>query len=318
MLAALALMPLAWLIGEATEHVAEHTGPGIGGFFNASFGNAPELIIALLAVYNGLPDVVRGSIIGSVVSNLLLVLGLTMFFGVAGEVDRRSLLPPARDRRRRRRSRSSSPSVPGWDGDPDRHSLYLVTLPVAVVLLALYIGITIYNLRRHRAEHVTAEPAARRWSMRQGARRARRSRPSRPRSSPRSLVGSLEEFGDTVGLSEFFVAIVIVAIVGNAAEHGGAIVVARRGKIKLATEIAVSSAAQVAVFVAPAAALLSALVGTGLPLTFRPVELVTMARRDARRRRCSCSTAARSAGRASRSSASTSLAVAAYWIAGDR
>jgi Ca2+:H+ antiporter len=91
------------------------------------------------------------------------------------------------------------------------------------------------------------------------------------------LVGSLEEFGHTVGLSDFFVAIVIVAIVGNAAEHGGAIVVARRGKIKLATEIAVSSAAQVAVFVAPAAALLSALVATGLPLTFRPVELVTMA-----------------------------------------
>src|SRR5262245_65968929 len=84
-------MPLAWLIGEATEHVAEHTGPGIGGFFNASFGNAPELIIALLAVYNGLPDVVRGSIIGSVVSNLMLELGLTMIDGGRGALDRRSL-----------------------------------------------------------------------------------------------------------------------------------------------------------------------------------------------------------------------------------
>ena len=91
------------------------------------------------------------------------------------------------------------------------------------------------------------------------------------------LVGALEEFGHQVGLSEFFLAVVVVAIVGNAAEHGGAIVVARRGKIKLATEIAVSSAAQVAVFVAPAAALLSVLVGTGLPLAFRPVEIVTMA-----------------------------------------
>ena len=98
------------------------------------------------------------------------------------------------------------------------------------------------------------------------------------------LVGSLEAFGESAGLSDFFVAIVIVAIVGNAAEHGGAIVVARRGKIKLATEIAVSSAAQVAVFVAPAAALLSAIVGTGLPLAFRPVELATMAARDALRR----------------------------------
>src|SRR5207253_5000750 len=73
---ALALVPLAWLIGEATEQAAEHTGPGIGGFLNASFGNAPELIIALFAVADGLPDVVRGSITGSIVSNLLLVLGL--------------------------------------------------------------------------------------------------------------------------------------------------------------------------------------------------------------------------------------------------
>src|SRR5512143_2879913 len=73
-LAALALVPLAWLIGEATEHAAEYTGPGIGGFLNATFGNAPELIIALIAVHNGRPEVVRGSLTGSVVSNLLLVL----------------------------------------------------------------------------------------------------------------------------------------------------------------------------------------------------------------------------------------------------
>src|SRR5438874_3529043 len=89
---AIALVPLAWLIGEATEQAAEHTGPGVGGFLNASLGNAPELIIALFAIGNGLPDVVRGSITGSVVSNLLLVLGLTMIAG-SGELDRRSLLP---------------------------------------------------------------------------------------------------------------------------------------------------------------------------------------------------------------------------------
>src|SRR5438270_5577486 len=77
-LSALALVPLAWLIGEATEHAAEHTGPGIGGFLNASFGNAPELIISLLAIGSTLPNVVRGSLAGSVVSNLLLVLGLSL------------------------------------------------------------------------------------------------------------------------------------------------------------------------------------------------------------------------------------------------
>src|SRR4051794_26899297 len=84
-------MPLAWLIGEATEHAAEHTGPGVGGFLNASFGNAPELIIALFAVAGGLPAVVRGSLTGSVVSNILLVLGAAMIAGGDGKVDARSL-----------------------------------------------------------------------------------------------------------------------------------------------------------------------------------------------------------------------------------
>ena len=86
------LIPLAWLIGEATEHAAEHTGPGIGGFLNASFGNAPELIIALFAVSDGLPEVVRGSLTGSVISNLLLVLGFSLIVGGRGELDRRSRL----------------------------------------------------------------------------------------------------------------------------------------------------------------------------------------------------------------------------------
>ena len=84
-LAAIALVPLAWLIGEATEHAAEHTGPGIGGFLNATFGNAPELIIALIAVHEGLTEVVRGSLTGSVIGNLLLVLGFSLAFGGRGD-----------------------------------------------------------------------------------------------------------------------------------------------------------------------------------------------------------------------------------------
>ena len=90
-LSAAALIPLAWLIGESTEHAAEHTGAGIGGFLNASFGNAPELIIALFAVADGLPQVVRGSLAGSVVSNLLLVFGLTVVVGPEKTIDLRSL-----------------------------------------------------------------------------------------------------------------------------------------------------------------------------------------------------------------------------------
>jgi Ca2+:H+ antiporter len=89
-LSALALIPLAWLIGEATEHAAHHTGPGIGGFLNATFGNAPELIIALIAVNSGLTEVVRGSLTGSVIGNLLLVLGFSLVFGGNGRLDRES------------------------------------------------------------------------------------------------------------------------------------------------------------------------------------------------------------------------------------
>src|SRR6185312_17026684 len=85
---AASLIPLAWLIGEATEHAGEHTGPGIGGFLNATFGNAPELIIALIAVHEGLTEVVRGSLTGSVIGNLLLVLGFSLIAGGVGRTDR--------------------------------------------------------------------------------------------------------------------------------------------------------------------------------------------------------------------------------------
>src|SRR3954467_5066365 len=91
-LAAAALIPLAWLIGEATEHAAEHTGPGIGGFLNATFGNAPELIIPMFAIHGGLFGVVRGSLAGSVVSNLLLRLGFSLLVGPAAEIHRQSTL----------------------------------------------------------------------------------------------------------------------------------------------------------------------------------------------------------------------------------
>jgi Ca2+:H+ antiporter len=270
--AAVALVPLAWLVGEATEHAAEHTGSGIGGFLNASFGNAPELIIALVAIHGGLPDIVRGSIAGSVVSNLLLVLGLTMVAG-RGAVDRRSLtlqlglLLAAV-------VAFLGPSLAGRHGDPDRTPLFVVALPIAAVALALYVVVSVRNLRRHRRAYTA--PASGGWSLRRAVATLALATVATALVSE-ALVGSLTSFGDALGLSDFFVAAVIVAIVGNAAEHGGAVVVARRGKTALASEIAVASAAQVAVCVAPAVVLLSWLVGRGLPLSFRPIELGSIA-----------------------------------------
>ncbi|HEY1514092.1 MAG TPA: calcium/proton exchanger [Gaiellaceae bacterium] len=274
-LAAVALVPLAWLIGEATEHAAEHTGPGVGGFLNASFGNAPELIIALFAVADALPGVVRGSLTGSVVSNILLVLGAAMIVGGDGDVDARSL---------RWQlfavfgavALLAIPSAFAWGGGShERHSLFILSIPISTVLLFSYLAITWQNLRIHRsAERV--EPAESAWSLRRSLVVLALATAATAIVSE-ILVHSLDHFGKAVGLNEFFIAVVIVAIVGNAAEHGGAVVIARRGNTTLATEIAITSSMQVAVFVAPAVCLLSWIVGRGLPLSFRVVEIVTMA-----------------------------------------
>jgi Ca2+:H+ antiporter len=274
--AALALVPLAWLIGEATEHAGEHTGPGIGGFLNATFGNAPELIIALIAVNSGLPNVVRGSLTGSVVSNILLVLGVALFFGREGRIDRRSLLLQL-GLVVLATAAFLIPSVPGWHGNPERHSLAVATIPVAAVLLLVYLALIADNLRRHRRLHTSSgdEPSGAGWSL-TTALLALSVATLATALVSEILVHALDHFATAVNLSEFFISAVIVAIVGNAAEHGGAIVIARRGKIPLATEIAISSSAQVAMLVAPVVALLSFAVRPPLPLAFRPLELIAM------------------------------------------
>ena len=273
LLSALSLVPLAWLIGESTEHAAEYTGARIGGLLNASFGNAPELIIALIAVNDALPNVVRGSMAGSIVSNILLVLGAAFLFGKEdnAQLDLRSLAAQL--------GLVAVavvlllvPSIPGWHGDPERHSLQLLSIAPAVVLLALYLVTTTIGLRQ------TARPAEQPtggWSLRASL-AALTVATILTALISELLVHSLEAFAHAAHLSEFFIAVVIVAIVGNAAEHGGAVVIARRGKMKLATEIAISSSAQVGLFVVPVVMLSSFAFSHPLTLAFRPVELAAM------------------------------------------
>jgi Ca2+:H+ antiporter len=274
-LAAVALIPLAWLIGEATEHVGEHTGPAVGGFLNASFGNAPELIIAIVAINDGLPEVVRGSLAGSVISNLLLVLGVAM---IAGGNDRERL-----DRRSlffQLALVSAAvlafliPSVPGFHGNPERHSLAVATIPVGVLLLVLYVVLTTEYLRRQSAAFMD-EAAEGSWPLRNSLAALAVATVATAFVSE-TLVHTLKAFAESTGLHTFFISTVIVAIVGNAAEHGGAVVIALRGKMRLATEIAVSSSAQVALFVVPVIALASFAIKPALPLAFRPIEIVGM------------------------------------------
>ena len=274
-LAAAALLPLAWLIGEATEQAANHTGPGVGGLLNASFGNAPELIIALVAVSEGLTEVVRASLTGSIVGNLLLVLGFTLLVGRPGTLDRTSAFA----------SLGTVavavlllvvPAAAASGGDPDRNSLAVLSVPVAVALLAVRFLVNGWSLRRHRRIQAAADPApVDGWSLRLAVGVLAAATLVTAFVSE-TLVGSIDAFADAAHLSGFFVAAVIVAIVGNATEHGSAILLAARGQLRLAAEIALASSAQVAGLLIPAVALLSWAIDP-LALSFRAVELAGIA-----------------------------------------
>ena len=274
-LAGLALIPLSWVIGEATDRLANHTGPGIGGFLNATFGNAPELIIALIAVSSGLTEIVRASLVGSVAGNLLLVLGLTLLLGRQGPIDRRSaylslglvgfaavLLLAA--------------ATPGFHGDENRRSLAELSVVISVVLLAVCAVVTRYALRRHRQIGLAAEPGSGDGWPLAAALAVLGVATALTALVSETLVSTLQEFAAAAHLPEFFVALIIVAIVGNATEHGSAIMLARRGRIKLATEIPLASGAQIAGLVMPLIALLS-WGWQPLTLSFRPFELIALA-----------------------------------------
>ena len=273
-LAGAALIPLSWLIGEATDNLAHHTGPGIGGFLNATFGNAPELIIAIIAVSGGLTAIVRASLVGSIASNLLLVLGFTLLVGQRGSIDRRSayislgLVGFTT-------VVALAAAAPGLHGDPDRRSLAKLSVPVAILLLAVSVTATRYMLRRQWQLFRSAEPEGTGWSL-PAALVVLGVATIATAFVSETLIGALQAFAYTAHLSEFFVAFVIVAIIGNATEHGSAVLLARRGRVTLATEIPLASSAQIAGLVIPLIALLS-WGFTPLALSFRPIELTAMA-----------------------------------------
>ena len=273
-LAGAALIPLSWLIGEATDNLAHHTGPGIGGFLNATFGNAPELIIAIIAVSEGLTEIVRASLVGSIVGNLLLVLGFTLVFGRPGAIDRTSayislglvgfttlLVLVA--------------AAPSFHGDPDRRSLAAFSLPLAVLLLIVRVAVNRYALRRQRQLFTPADGDPAGWPL-PNAVAVLGVATVVTAFVTETLVGTLRAFADAAHLSEFFVAVVIVAIVGNATEHGSAVLLARRGRVKLAVEIPLASSAQIAGLLIPLVVLIS-WAFEPLALSFRPIEVVAMA-----------------------------------------
>jgi Ca2+:H+ antiporter len=290
--AALGVIPTAAVMGEATEHLAAQTGPGIGGFLNVTFGNAPELIIAFFALKEGLQEVVKASIIGSIIGNILLVLGAAMLVGgwkrekqtfnatAANAQSGMLLLALAALLLPAVFQLVNGGGLPGvgeervdFGSDLER-----LSLGVALVLMVSYAAGLYFSLKTHRKtfnpfEGEEAEQHEGGWSM-------KRSLISLAVAAvlvglmSEVLVGSITEASAEIGLSEFFVGVFVVAIVGNAAEHWVAVLVAAKDKMDLAVSIAVGSSAQIALFVAPLLVLLSFFIGPNpLALVFNGYEL---------------------------------------------
>jgi Ca2+:H+ antiporter len=266
--AALGIIPTAALMGLATEELATRSGPGIGGLLNVTFGNAPELIIALFALGEGLQEVVKASIIGSILGNILLVLGAAMLVGGIGR-DRQYFSATAANVQSLMLFLAAAamvmpaifelvegtglPSVNAERVDYGSTVEHL-SFAVAVVLAATYVAGLLFSLRTHR--DIFNPPEDRRedttfgWSARRSVAMLAIAGVAVGVMSE-VLVGSISEASQSVGLSEFFIGVIVIAIVGNAAEHWVAVLVAHKNRMNLAVNIAIGSSAQVALFVAP-------------------------------------------------------------------
>jgi Ca2+:H+ antiporter len=289
---ALGVIPTAALMGRATEELAARSGPGIGGLLNVTFGNAPELIIALFALGEGLHEVVKASLVGSILGNILLVMGAAMLVGGLRRERQRFDATAAQAQSLMLLLASVAlimpaifelvigGSLPSPTERNDRFpsDLELMSALVAIVLLGSYAAGLFFSLKTHRDlfnpshgedDHVGEQV----WSVRKSVTALALAGVAVGVMSE-ILVGSIEEASEGIGISPFFVAIIVVAIVGNAAEHWVAVYFAWKDKMDLSINIAIGSSAQIALFVAPALVLLSFVIGPfPMPLVFNGLEL---------------------------------------------
>jgi len=283
---ALAIVPLAGWMGRATEHLAEKLGQGVGGLLNATFGNAAELIIALMALRKGLFDVVKASITGSIIGNILLVLGLSVVVGgvkyprqvfnktaaMLGStmlaLSAVALLMPA----------VFHLLVSNRTREQD------LSLEIAVVLIITYVLSLVFTLRTHShlytggVDEKEEEEAigTHGWSMGRSIGTLLAATLLVAVMSE-FLVGAVEEASHKLGLTEIFVGVILVAIIGNAAEHSTAVLVSLKNKMDLALNIAIGSSMQIALFVAPVLVFASYAFGRPMNLLFSPLEVVAIA-----------------------------------------
>jgi Ca2+:H+ antiporter len=289
--AALAVIPCAAVMGEATEAIAARTGPGIGGLLNVTFGNAPELIIAFFALIEGLQEVVKASIVGSIIGNILLVMGAAMVVG-GWRREKQTFSQTAANAQSAMLTLALAalifpaifqlihggglPAV-GEERVDFGSDLEQLSFGVAIVLLLSYAAGLWFSLKTHRAVFnpfgEEQDEEAHHWPVRRAAIYLAVAAVAVGLMSE-ILVGSISEASEEIGLSEFFVGVFVVAIVGNAAEHWVAVLVAAKDKMDLAVNIAIGSSAQIALFVAPVLVLLSFVVGPDpMALVFNGYEL---------------------------------------------
>ncbi len=289
--AALGIIPTAALMGQATEELAARSGPGIGGLLNVTFGNAPELIIALFALAEGLHEVVKASIVGSIIGNVLLVLGASMLVGGIGRRNQTFNATAASAQSSMLLLAAAALMMPAifelveGKGLPSPTAELVnygstvenLSLAVAIVLIGTYVAGLFFSLRTHRdlfnPPYAEQEEEGFGWSVRRSVLMLFIAGLTVGLMSE-ILVGSISEASESVGLSEFFIGAIVVAIVGNAAEHWVAVLVAYKDKMDLSVNIAIGSAAQIALFVGPVLVIASFLIGPGpLPLVFNGFEL---------------------------------------------
>ena len=280
---ALAVIPLAVLIGEGTEALAAHTNPRIGGLLNATLGNAAELIIAIVAIREGLLELVKASITGSILGNLLLVMGLSMVVG--------GVRHGIQSFDRRQASRNAVllvlavlalliPSIfSGYIGTPESIRVEALSIGTALVMIILYGLALLYSLKYEGAplshksvEEIVHKPA---WSVRKALIVLALATAGVVLASE-LLVQAVEPVMAGLGISEFFVGIIFIPLIGNVAEHLVAVKVAARNQMDLSVEIAVSSSLQIALFVAPVLVFISLIFGNPLQLIFNPLELIAL------------------------------------------
>jgi Ca2+:H+ antiporter len=275
---ALAIVPLAKYIGESTEELTVYTGPALGGLMNATFGNATELIIGIMALHAGLIEVVKASITGSIIGNLLLVLGSAIIAGGYNRKEQRFNATAAKAAGSTLLLAVIALVIPAvflqTSGAASPHLIEELSVAVAILMIIAYGANLLFSLKTHKHlyEEDVAEVEAK-WSKGKSISILLVATVAVAFMSE-ILVGSIEPLVASLGWTELFIGVVFVAIIGNAAEHTSAITVAIKNKMDLALQVSIGSATQIAMFVAPALVLISLLFQSHMSLVFNTFELV--------------------------------------------